>query len=37
MDFLVRLGEDRILLGKPVTVLRPVFMVCLGSVLWSDL
>ena len=27
MEFLVRLG-------KPVTVLRPVFMTCLGSVLW---
>ena len=34
---MVRLGEGRIRLGEPMTMLRPMFMACLGSVSWSDL
>ena len=33
----LRLGEGRLCLGKPVTVLRLVFIACLGSVLWPSL
>ena len=33
----LRLGEGRLRLGEPVTMLRPVFMACLGSVLWLGL
>ena len=32
-----RLGEGRLRLGKPMSVLRSVFMACLGSVSWPDL
>ena len=34
---LLHLREGRLRLGKPVIVLRPVFMACLGSVLWPSL
>ena len=30
-------GEGRLCLGKPMIVLRPVFMACLGLVSWSGL
>ena len=33
----LRLGEGRLCLGEPVTVLRHVFMACLGSVSWPGL
>ena len=37
VDTLVRLGKGRLRLGEPVIVLRPLFMACLGSVLWPIL
>ena len=43
MEFLVHLGEgfahlgEPFLLGAHVTVLRPMFMDCLGSILWPGL
>ena len=33
----LRLGEGRLRLGELVTVLRPMFMACLGLVSWPGL
>ena len=43
VEFLVCLGEPlllgkgRLRLGEPVNALRPMFMACLGSILWLGL